>query len=101
MAAAITILVVEFILLCAMPFAYFQIGIAWGLVAGNIICAIIGAIILPGAIQGIKTRTPSRGKAIATTAMAGTAIGIGLIMALTMAFIAVFLTYYGVLPTTM
>lgn len=88
MVAAITILVIEFILLCAMPFAYLQIGIVWGLVAGNIICAIIGAIILPGAIQGIKTRTPSRGKAIATTAMAGTAIGLGAIMALSMVFVA-------------
>ena len=99
MVAAITILAIEFVLMCASGFAYFNIGIAWGVMGGMIVCAIIGAIILPGAIRGIKTRTPSRGRAIATTAMAGTAIGIGVIMALTMAFIAAFLTYFGVFPT--
>ena len=87
MVAAITVLVIEFILLCASGFAYFNIGLAWGIVGGMVLCAIVGGIILPGAINGIKTRTPSRGKAIATTAMAGTAIGVGVIMALTMSFI--------------
>ena len=94
MVAAITILVVEFILLCATGFAYFNVGVAWGIMGGMIVCAIIGGIILPGSIKGIKTRTPSRGKAIATTAMAGTAVGIGAIMALTMAFIAAMLYYF-------
>ena len=95
MAAAITVLIIEFILLCLMPFAYFNIGLAWAVVAGMIGCAIVGGVILPGAISGIKTRTPSRGKAIATTAMAGIAIAIGATMALSMLFIVAVLRYVG------
>ena len=43
---------------------------------------------LPKSIKGIKTRTPSRGKAIATTAIAGTAVFVGIIYAITLSILA-------------
>ena len=54
---------------------------------------------LPKSIKGIKTRTPSRGKAIATTAIAGTAVMLGVIYALTVSILGV--TFLELLPMLM
>ena len=95
MVAGITILAIEFILLCASAFGYIYPVVAWCVLAGMAVCAILGGIILPFGIKGIKTRTPSRGKAIATTAMAGVAIIIGVTTALSMAFSLAYLSYFA------
>lgn len=93
MVAWITLLVIEFILVCASAFGFVYPVVAWCVMCSMVVCAAIGGIILPGAIKGIKSKTPSRGQAIAKTAMAGTVIGIGVVISISMAFNLAFMSY--------
>ena len=88
MVGAIIVLAIEFTLMGLAGLMYFGSYIGWILGGCYLILALIAGLMLPKGIKGIKTRNPSRGKAIATTAIAGTAVFVGIIYAITLSVLA-------------
>ena len=97
MVGAIVVLSIEFVLAGAAGLIYFFPFVGWILAGVYLVLAIIAGLMLPKSIKGIKTRTPSRGKAIATTAIAGTAVMVGIIYAITIGVFGV--VFFELLPT--
>ena len=89
MVGAIIVLSIELVLTGCAALVYFFPFVGWILAGVYLVLALIAGLMLPKSIKGIKTRTPSRGKAIATTAIAGTAVMLGVIYALTVGILGV------------
>ena len=99
MVGAIIVLSIELVLTGCAALVYFFPFVGWILAGVYLVLALIAGLMLPKSIKGIKTRTPSRGKAIATTAIAGTAVMLGVIYALTVSILGV--TFLELLPLIM
>lgn len=96
MVGAIIVLAIEIVLAGVAGLIYFFPFAGWILAGCYLVLALIAGLMLPKSIKGIKTRTPSRGKAIATTAIAGSAVLFGIIYAITVCFMALF--FLEILP---
>ena len=94
MVVGITVLVVEFILMVFCSLSFLNTWFAWACLIGMFLCAVISAIILPTSIRGIKTRTPTRGRAIANTAISGTALLIALSYAMYAVILLAIFSYF-------
>ena len=94
MVAGITVLVVESILMVFCALSFLNMWFAWACLVGMLLCVVISAIILPTSIRGIKTRTPSRGRAIANTAISGMALLIALAYAMYAAILLAVFSYF-------
>ena len=99
MVGAIIVLSIELVLTGCAALVYFFPFVGWILAGVYLVLALIAGLMLPKSIKGIKTRTPSRGKAIATTAIAGTAVMLGIIYALTISILGV--AFLELLPMLM
>ena len=89
MVGAIIVLSIELVLAGVAGLIYFFPFVSWILAGVYLVLALVAGLMLPKSIKGIKTRTPSRGKAIATTAIAGTAVMVGIIYAITVCILGV------------